>query len=194
MIPMCGAISSAQQNHRHCGGSSSSMILRGSSGKADYLEEAQERNFIRWPILGMQIWRSTPGWDERDTYQAEVDYLKEFIVNRLDWMDEQLAPFDTTVDDQDRKEQPQSFQLYAFPNPFSDRINIQVQTSLLENAQIDIYNLLCQHVRTFRLESRIPDHHLVSWDGLNQYGEPVAGGVYFCAVRAHDKILSLIKI
>ena len=54
------------------------------------LDEAQERNFQKWPILGVEIWRSTAGWEARDTYQKEVDYLKNFLVRRLNWMDSQL--------------------------------------------------------------------------------------------------------
>ena len=52
---------------------------------------AQQRNFQRWPILGVELWRSLPGWAERDTYQKEVDYMKTFFVNHLNWMDQQLA-------------------------------------------------------------------------------------------------------
>jgi hypothetical protein len=60
------------------------------------LNEAQERNFQKWPILGVEIWRSTPGWKERNAYQKEVDYLKAFLANRLNWMDDQLRSPDTS--------------------------------------------------------------------------------------------------
>jgi hypothetical protein len=60
---------------------------------AVYLDEAQTRNFQKWPVLGVALWRSTPGWRQRSTYQREVDYLRAFINNRLDWMDAQLRPF-----------------------------------------------------------------------------------------------------
>ena len=58
---------------------------------ANYLDEAQQRNFVRWPILGVELWRSLPGWDERDTYQKEVDYMKNWLADHMDWMDIQLA-------------------------------------------------------------------------------------------------------
>ncbi len=56
-----------------------------------YLDEAQKRNFQRWPVLGEELWRSLPGWDERDTYQKEVDYLKNWFAAHLEWIDTQLA-------------------------------------------------------------------------------------------------------
>jgi hypothetical protein len=64
---------------------------------ATYLNEAQIRNFKKWPVLGVQLWRSTPGWRERNTYQKEVDYLKTFLINRLNWMDDQLHTDTTSI-------------------------------------------------------------------------------------------------
>ena len=58
---------------------------------ASLLSEAQIREFEKWPVLGQDIWRETDGFDQRDTYQKEVDYLKEFLTERWDWMDLQLA-------------------------------------------------------------------------------------------------------
>ncbi|MBN1466845.1 CotH kinase family protein, partial [candidate division KSB1 bacterium] len=61
---------------------------------AAHLDEAQVRNFTRWPgVLGAFLWRETPGYAERDTYEKEVDYLREFITNRLSWMDAQLRRY-----------------------------------------------------------------------------------------------------
>ncbi len=63
--------------------------------QAAILTEAQERNFNKWDILGKEIWRSTPGYQDRDTYQKEVDYLKDYLTDRLNWMDGQLADLST---------------------------------------------------------------------------------------------------
>lgn len=55
---------------------------------AAFLEEPQQRNFERWPILGVYIW---PNYFIGETYEEEVDYLKVWIEQRVAWMDEQLA-------------------------------------------------------------------------------------------------------
>lgn len=62
---------------------------------ASYLDDSQKRNFEKWPTLGVDILFSTEGVAERNTYQKEVDYLKTFLLNRLNWMDEQLEPTST---------------------------------------------------------------------------------------------------
>ena len=58
---------------------------------AAVLAEAQSREFARWPVLGAKIWRETNGYQDRDTYQKEVNYLKNFLISRWNWMDNQLA-------------------------------------------------------------------------------------------------------
>ncbi len=54
---------------------------------ADTLNEAQARNFERWPVLGTHVW---PNYFVGNTYQEEIDYLKSWIDKRLQWMDTQL--------------------------------------------------------------------------------------------------------
>jgi hypothetical protein len=56
-----------------------------------YLNEAQEHNFTRWPILGKYVWRTIPGYEDRDTYQKEVDFMKTWLTAHLHWMDLQLT-------------------------------------------------------------------------------------------------------
>jgi|GEM_PF-1033435 len=54
---------------------------------ATLLDEAQQRNYTKWDILGMQVWLEAPGYATRDTYQKEVDYLKDWLSDRIDWID-----------------------------------------------------------------------------------------------------------
>ncbi len=52
--------------------------------------EAADRNFETWPVLGTYIW---PNQFIGDTYQEEVDYLKSWIEDRLEFMDQELELF-----------------------------------------------------------------------------------------------------
>ncbi|WP_258103274.1 CotH kinase family protein [Marinoscillum sp. MHG1-6] len=58
---------------------------------ASELSEAQVREFEKWPVLGANIWRESAGYQSRDTYQKEVDYLKSFIQARCQWLDNALS-------------------------------------------------------------------------------------------------------
>ncbi|MFN4145105.1 MAG: CotH kinase family protein [Runella sp.] len=48
------------------------------------LQEAQARNFARWPSLGQYVWPNR-WWG--NTHREEVNYLKDWIQQRLSWMD-----------------------------------------------------------------------------------------------------------
>ncbi|MEN8680951.1 MAG: CotH kinase family protein [Akkermansiaceae bacterium] len=53
-------------------------------------EEATDREFERWPTLGVNTYANAPGFRDRLTYQAEVDDLTDFLTSRLLWMDTQF--------------------------------------------------------------------------------------------------------
>ncbi len=48
-------------------------------------DEAKDRNYQRWPILGQYVWPNY-NW-QYNTYKDEVAYFENFLFNRLDWMD-----------------------------------------------------------------------------------------------------------
>ena len=47
-------------------------------------------NFVRWPVLGAYVW---PNDFIGATHQQEIDHLKEWISNRLNWLDIQIGAF-----------------------------------------------------------------------------------------------------
>ena len=55
---------------------------------AKLLDEAQVRNFERWPILGSYVW---PNWFIANTYQEEIAWMKNWLKDRLTWMDNQIG-------------------------------------------------------------------------------------------------------
>ena len=55
---------------------------------AAQLAEAQVRNFERWPILGVTV---SPNWFVGDTYADEVKWMRDWIANRLAWIDKQFV-------------------------------------------------------------------------------------------------------
>lgn len=51
------------------------------------LEEAQTRNFQRWNVLGQYVWPNADGSQLRTTYQSEVEFLRNWLRARSQWMD-----------------------------------------------------------------------------------------------------------
>lgn len=139
---------------------------------AQHLNEAQQRNFQRWNILGKFVWRTTPGFEQRTTYVSEVNYLKIFLNNRLNWMDSQLKLIITDAGD----ELVSSPLLQSWPNPFSNETNITYHLTKPDRVTIDVYDVMGKHVRAIRQD--------VSSEGQVRIDATVfAPGVYYCILR-----------
>ena len=54
---------------------------------AENLQGDIDLNFQKWPILGNYVWPNPQGYEQRTTYQSEVDYLKTWLTNRIVWLD-----------------------------------------------------------------------------------------------------------
>lgn len=52
------------------------------------IDDAQERNYERWPILGEYVWPNY-NW-QNNSYEDEVDNFRSWLLNRLNWMDYSL--------------------------------------------------------------------------------------------------------
>ncbi len=49
-----------------------------------------ECNFMKWDVLGKDIYHNSAGFEERLTYQSEVDYMKTWVEERIAWIDNAL--------------------------------------------------------------------------------------------------------
>ena len=56
---------------------------------AAQLQEAQKRNYERWPMLNRAI---NPNYYVNSTYEQEVRWVKNFATSRLNWMEKQFPP------------------------------------------------------------------------------------------------------
>ena len=76
---------------------------------------------------------------------------------------------------------PGDYRLFQnYPNPFNAETTISYQNPQAGQVVITIYNTRGQKVRDLLDTVEAPGIHLVTWDGLDGAGVPVASGVYFC--------------
>ena len=84
-----------------------------------------------------------------------------------------------------------------YPNPFNIETKIDFTLPVSGYANLKIFNLLGQAVRTLVDGERPAGHYTVQWDGNDQNGLPVASGVYFYRIEQGDqsqyKKMMLIK-
>ena len=55
---------------------------------AENADVSQQLNFIRWPILSSYVHQN---FQALGNYNAEVDFMKTYIVSRMDWMDNKVG-------------------------------------------------------------------------------------------------------
>jgi hypothetical protein len=92
---------------------------------AALLDEAQQRNFTVWPILGQYVWPN-PG-PIPTTYAGEVQELKNFMLGRWLWMDQNL-PGSQACSTAGIAEGPAAAIEAPFPNPFTDEVMFRTVT------------------------------------------------------------------
>ena len=65
----------------------SDKMMRQVDGLRAQLEEAQARNFRRWPIMGREV---TPNYFVGQSYAQEIDWMKKWMKDRATWIDLQF--------------------------------------------------------------------------------------------------------
>ena len=145
----------------------------------DHIGVAADRNFERWPTLGEYVW---PNNFIGETYEEEVEYLRDWIITRMEWMDnELLATYGNTI------LVPELFSLNpVYPNPFNRSASIRYLLPIDTNIKLDIFNAKGVHIyRLFEGEKHAGIYTL-SWDGKNNYGQEVSSGMYIILLEADN--------
>jgi len=102
---------------------------------ATYLDDAQQRNFNTWNILGTYVW---PNNYIGNTYQEEVTYLKTWIANRITWMDNNIPGncIITGIDDENALASTK-----VYPNPAQNILNIKIPINSYKHLKIEIQDV-----------------------------------------------------
>lgn len=103
------------------------------------LDQAQKRNFTQWPILGVFVWRETAGYQARNTYAKEVEYLKTYMTNRMYWIDNELNKVAVVPLSTDNTIAANSL-VKLYPNPATDYIILEPGEANIEIEKIQIYS------------------------------------------------------
>jgi hypothetical protein len=144
------------------------------------LADAQERNFYRFPILGIYVW---PNYFVGDTYEEEIGFLKEWISQRILWIDGQIA----LIIPDENVPLANAYETYAFPNPFVKKVSIRIKLYDSADVTVSIYDMLGRLI--FSDEQHCPP-------GLNDFIIPEStfddqAGIYIYEIRLNgEKFLS----
>lgn len=146
------------------------------------ITEARERNYQKWQnVIGVDIW---PNYYVGSTYSAEVTWMKNWINQRIAWLDQQW-PYDFTGNEKLLTKQS----VQVFPNPFSDKLNLKLASFHQGIATAEWYNsagmLVCENYITLH-DGRAQ----LSFSGKNQ----LQPGVYVLKVIQNSRVVFTEKL
>ena len=76
------------------------------------------------------------------------------------------------------------------PNPFNSETVITYKLQNLTYITLKIYNILGQEIRTLVAKEQSPGDYQVLWDGRNNAGQIVSGGIYIYQLKAGDFVMT----
>ena len=84
--------------------------------------------------------------------------------------------------------------LINYPNPFKQGTTIVYQLSKTADAELNIYNLKGQKVKTLSKSRQISGEHTVLWDGRDQNAKPCGTGIYILQLSIDGKLKTSKKL
>lgn len=90
------------------------------------------------------------------------------------------------VANEDEYNQLPMFMLGNYPNPFSDATNISFTLDKSTSAELKIFNLKGQLVKTLCNEVLSKGEQLLAWDGTDNRNRKTAQGVYLCRLKTPE--------
>jgi len=105
---------------------STASILGIVDSLSNLLSSSQVRNFEQWPVLGEWVW---PNFNVANSYSQEVFYMRNWILQRLEWMDGKIELFDVDLD---------IFRedFIVYPNPADQSINITIPPRTIDSFEL----------------------------------------------------------
>lgn len=120
---------------------------------ATLMYDAKQRHFNKWTILNTYTWPN-PSPIPAD-FAGEITALKTWIHDRFEWMDANLPGICYLGTEEIIREE----NVRVSPNPFRDKIVIDMYVNSAANLQFTLTNMLGQTVHTFSHDNASGDLH-----------------------------------
>ncbi|MBN1448840.1 MAG: CotH kinase family protein, partial [Bacteroidetes bacterium] len=142
------------------------------------LDEAQRRHFDRWDLLGRYHW---PNAFVGETWQDEIDYLKDWILARMIWMDDSISTilWKDEVTSTRPAPNPHAFSLQAYPVPSAGDVTALIYMPPETNGTLVVRDVLGREVYQLPVGGRGSEARHVP---LSLHHLP--RGVYMLAIRS----------
>lgn len=148
-------------------------------GKIDSLTgvigEARTRNFQRWPVLGTYVW---PNAFVGNTYPSEINYMKGWLKDRLEWLDMNIPALQQSSLDATFDLAP----ALVFPNPVRGKFYVKSDAELFSSSfTVTLFD---------QLGRQVFEQKYITGRGVFEVDFStgnLAKGIYTCVIFNRDK-------
>lgn len=144
------------------------------------LNDAQARHFARYPILGTYVWPNPSPL--ANTYAEEIRATKNWITDRLTWLDANILPYGTCVAPVLTGIANNKINYsYVYPNPFTDKVSVTVTIPSDDVYTTELYNVLGEKLAVLSTINYTPDEYTLVYNLSNVNYK---AGVYYLKISS----------
>lgn len=92
----------------------------------------------------------------------------------------------SSTGDQGPQPSARAIRLTSYPNPFNASTVIRYTLLLRTHVKLELFNLAGQKVASLVDEIQFPGRKSIMWEGLDDRGQPVSSGIYFCKISCNN--------
>lgn len=112
-----------------------------------------------------------------DYFQYILSFNRDSILQKLQSTDIDNTPPDDVL----YVEVPQNY-----PNPFNPSTTIHYSLKAESAIELTIYNIRGQVIKLLERGIKSAGNYTIVWNGIDNDGNPVPSGVYFCSLKVND--------
>ncbi len=156
-----------------------------------YRSKNKESGYIKINDALINAWDGFSAFDGNYEYTDNVDgdfYYKLEAVD-VDGSTQMFCPYtvQSATGVADKLEMPETFELKQnYPNPFNPTTTISFSLAERTNVNITIFDITGRVVTTLVDEVMDAGAHNLVWNAVNNFGEPLATGVYFYTMKTEN--------
>lgn len=138
--------------------------------------ESQQRNFQAWNVLNKYVW---PNYFVGPSFQSEVNWLKGWVSQRLDWLDQAMPLLVTAIAEENKTGEI----VDVFPNPFSTEVHFQYKIQKPGSVRFRIFDSLGRTINSVKVDHDSPGTFSYAWQTES------SSGFYYYFVQQGSTIL-----
>ena len=158
---------------------------------ATYLTDPVERNYYVWPLIDVDIWHSNY---VSVSYEDELNNIKNWITDRVNWMDENIDDIYYDVDiysviSPELTQWHVGFEVY--PNPFDNELSVIFSSPVQLSIQMNIFDI---SGRLYHTEKATIEEGLSQIQIRNSMLQQLSSGVYLLRISNEAETIGIRKL